>query len=68
MTVRKRYPAGSNHATKVHTTVKDVIDDQDIMCPNCRGTGTVYVTGVRPHENTPTPMPCPVCGGEGTLA
>jgi DnaJ-class molecular chaperone len=65
--VRKKYPANSNHATKVHRTLRDVIDEENIICPNCRGLGTVVVCGAYPRPNEDKEMPCPVCGGEGVL-
>jgi len=48
-------------------TLRDLIDDSSIECPNCRGKGSVVVYGVRPLPNHPQTMECPVCVGTGKV-
>ena len=66
--VRKKYPKGSNHATKIHRTIRDVIDEQDLICPNCRGRCTIVIRGAHPRPNEDKEMLCPECGGEGVVS
>jgi len=66
MTARKQYPEHAIHETKVHRTLRDVIED-GVICPNCRGHGTVVITGIHPQQNKDKTITCPVCGGSGYL-